>query len=131
MLPVLQSMRNKQPWRNIRLFLTHFASRKTQRLRLKPPPKKCRTTACLTKAWSSLRRERKRCSSVTPVIYAKHLCEQADLTREQRGPVALLAKDIKKVYIKEVERRAQLTEAPRRSEGLDATGIVRLPLVGR
>ena len=66
-----------------------------------------------------------------PVSYAKHLCEEAELTREQRGPVALLAKDMQKVYTKEVERRAQLTEAQRRSEGLDATDIVRLPLVGR
>ena len=31
----------------------------------------------------------------------------------------------------EIERRAQLTEAQRRSEGVDATDIVRLPLVGR
>ena len=66
-----------------------------------------------------------------PVSYAKHLCEQADLTRGQRGPVAFLAKDMKKVCIQEVERRAQLTEAQRRSEGLDATDVVRPPLVGR
>ena len=49
-----------------------------------------------------------------PVSYAKHLCDQADLTREQRGPVALLARDMQKVHEQEVGRRAQLTEAQRR-----------------
>ena len=53
-----------------------------------------------------------------PIGYAKHLRVQADLTRNQRGPVAILAKDMQKVYIQEVERRAQLAEARRRSEGL-------------
>ena len=45
--------------------------------------------------------------------------------------MALVANDMQKVHTKELERRAQLTEAQRRSEGLDATDIVRLPLVGR
>ena len=40
-------------------------------------------------------------------------------------------RDMQKAYEQEVGRRAQLTEAQRRSEGLDATDIVRLPLVGR
>ena len=34
------------------------------------------------------------------------------------------------MYIQEVERRAQLTKAQRRSEGLVATDVVRLPLFG-
>ena len=62
-----------------------------------------------------------------PVSYAKHLCDEAHLTREQRGPVALLAKDMQNVYTQEVERRAQLTEAQRRFE----SEVLRLPLVGR
>ena len=66
-----------------------------------------------------------------PVSFAKHLCDQAELTREQRGPVALLARDMQKVYEQEVGRRAQLTEAQRRAEGFDATEPVRLPLTGR
>ena len=41
-----------------------------------------------------------------PKSCAKHLCKEADLTREQRGPVALLAKDIQTVYTQEVERHA-------------------------
>ena len=66
-----------------------------------------------------------------PVSLAKHLCDQAELTREQRGPVALLARDMQKVYEEEVGRQAQLSEAQRRAEGLDATKPVRLPLTGR
>ena len=62
-----------------------------------------------------------------PVSYAKHLCDEAQLTREQRGPVALLAKDMQNVYTQEMERRAQLTEAQRRFE----SEVLRLPLVGR
>ena len=66
-----------------------------------------------------------------PISYAKYLCDSAGLTREQRDPVMLIAKDMQEVYGMEVERRARLTEAQRRSEGLDATDVVRLPLVGR
>ena len=66
-----------------------------------------------------------------PISYANHLCDKADLTDEQRRPVMLIARDMQEVYAMEVERRAQLTEAQRRSEGLDATDVVRLPLVGR
>jgi len=66
-----------------------------------------------------------------PVSYAKHLCDQAELTQEQRGPVALLARDMQTVYGHELARRALLTDAQRRSESLDATDVVRLPLVGR
>ena len=66
-----------------------------------------------------------------PISYAKYLCDSAGLTREQRAPVMLIATDMQEVYGMEVERRARLTEAQRRSEGLDATDVVRLPLVGR
>ena len=66
-----------------------------------------------------------------PVSYAKHLCDAAELTREQRGPVALLARDMQKVYEQELGRRAQLTEAQRRAEGSDTAEFTRLPLTGR
>ena len=66
-----------------------------------------------------------------PLSYAKYLCDKAHLTREQRAVVALIAEDMQQVYAQEVQRRDQLTDAQRRSEGLDATDIVRLPLVGR
>ena len=33
-----------------------------------------------------------------PIAYAKYLCDTAGLTREQRGPVALIARDMQKVY---------------------------------
>ena len=32
-----------------------------------------------------------------PISYAKYLCDNAGLTREQRGPVALIARDMQKV----------------------------------
>ena len=38
---------------------------------------------------------------------------------------------MQKVHEQEVRRRAQLTEAQRRAEGLDATEPLRLPLAGR
>ena len=66
-----------------------------------------------------------------PIRYANHLCDKADLTDEQRRPVMLIATDMQEVYAMEVERRAQLTEVQRRSEGLDATDALKLPLVGR
>ena len=66
-----------------------------------------------------------------PISYAKYLCDKGDLTREQRCPVMLIATDMQEVHRMEIERRAQLTEAQRRAEGLDATDVVRLPLVGR
>ena len=68
---------------------------------------------------------------VDPVSCAKHLCDQAELTREQRGPVALLARDMQHAYEQELARRALLTDAQRRAEGTDGTDVVRLPLVGR
>ena len=66
-----------------------------------------------------------------PVSCAKHLCDQAELTREQRGPVALLVRDMQHVYDQELARRALLTDAQRRAEGIDDTDVVKLPLVGR
>ena len=50
-----------------------------------------------------------------PISYAKYLCDNAGLTREQRGPVVLRSRDMQQVYTMEVERRAQLTEAHRQS----------------
>ena len=46
-----------------------------------------------------------------PIAYAKLLCERAGLTGEQRGPVALIARDMDKVYQEEMKRRENLTEA--------------------
>jgi len=66
-----------------------------------------------------------------PVSCAKHLCDQGKLTREQRGPVALLARDMQHVYEEELARRALLTDDERRTEGIDGTDVVKLPLVGR
>jgi hypothetical protein len=66
-----------------------------------------------------------------PVSFAKHLCDLGELTREQRGPVALLARDMQQVYEQELARRALLTDAQRRAEGIDDTDVVKLPLVGR
>ena len=43
--------------------------------------------------------------SLGPVIYAKSLCDKAGLTREQRGPVALIARDMQIAYEKEQQRR--------------------------
>ena len=43
--------------------------------------------------------------SVGPVVYAKSLCDKAGLTREQRGPVALLAHDMQTAYEAEQQRR--------------------------
>ena len=66
-----------------------------------------------------------------PATCAKHLCDRAELTREQRGPVALVARAMQQVYDQELARRDQLTDAQRRAEGIDDTDGVRLPLVGR
>ena len=71
------------------------------------------------------------CTSMGPVDFAKLLCDQGTLTTEQLGPVALLARDMQKVYDKEVARRATLTDAQLRAEGIGATEHVTLPLTGR
>ena len=66
-----------------------------------------------------------------PIKYAQYLCETAPLTRVQRGPVALLARDMQHAYDKDVERRAGLTDAQRQAEGIVATEHAILPLTGR
>ena len=71
------------------------------------------------------------CEAMGPVDYAKHLCDKGELTKEQRGPVALVARDMQVVYKQEVARRANLTDAQRQSEGIGAAEHVTLPLTGR
>ena len=66
-----------------------------------------------------------------PVELAKHLCDQGTLTAEQRGPVALIARDMQKAYDEEAARRARLTDAQLRAEGLDVVSQITLPLKGR
>ena len=51
------------------------------------------------------------CASMGPVDFAKYRCDAAGLTTEQRGPVALVARDMQVAYDEEVARRATLTEA--------------------
>jgi hypothetical protein len=69
--------------------------------------------------------------SMGPVDFAKYLCDAGTLTAEQRGPVALVARDLQRVYDEVVARRAQLTDAQLRAEGIGATEHVTLPLKGR
>ena len=45
--------------------------------------------------------------------------------------IIIFPTDMQKVYEQEVARQALLNDAQRRSEGIDATDVVRLPLVGR
>ena len=71
------------------------------------------------------------CASMGPVEFAKHLCEKAGLTTEQRGPVALVARDMQVAYDVEVARRATLTESQRAAEKIGATEHVTLPCKGR
>ena len=59
-----------------------------------------------------------------PADFAKLLCDQGTLTTEQRGQVALLARDMQIVYDKEVARRVKLTDAQLRAEGIGATELV-------
>ena len=70
-------------------------------------------------------------SSMGPIDFAKYLCDEASLTTEQRGPVALVARDMQKAYDTEVARQAKLTDAQRRAEGIGASEHVTLPLKGR
>ena len=67
----------------------------------------------------------------TPVELAKYLCDAAELTTEQRGPVALIARSMQSAYDAEVARRATLSESQLRAEGIDASEHVTLPLKGR
>ena len=66
-----------------------------------------------------------------PADFAKHLCDKGQLTTEQRGPVALVARYMQRVYDIEVARRAKLTYAQLRAEGISDTEHVTLPLKGR
>ena len=68
---------------------------------------------------------------LAPIAYAKLLCEQAGLTREQHGPVALIAHDMDKKYQEEMSRREKLTEAQRESLGCTRPGTSLMPLSGR
>ena len=69
--------------------------------------------------------------SLGPVVYAKSLCDKAGLTRAQRGPVALIARDMQTAYEAEQQRREALTEQQRQALGSDIAGKALLPLVGR
>ena len=66
-----------------------------------------------------------------PVACAKWLCDKAELTQEQRGPVALIARDMQKAYDKERQRRANLTEAQREVYARGVAEHACLPLKGR
>ena len=52
-------------------------------------------------------------------------------SEEQRGPVALLDRDMQQVSEQEVARRAGLAEEQRRAEDIGAAEHVTLPLKGR
>jgi hypothetical protein len=66
-----------------------------------------------------------------PVAFAKRLCDEAGLTAEQRGPVALVARDMQRVYEEEMRRRAGLTDAQREALACGAAEHAVLPLKGR
>ena len=67
------------------------------------------------------------CASMGPMEFAKYLCDAATLTTEQRGPVALVARDMQVAYDAEVARRATRTENQLRAEGIGASEHVTLP----
>ena len=75
--------------------------------------------------------ENPNCACMAPVELAKYLCDAAELTTEQRGPVALIARNMQDAYDAEIARRATLTESQLRAEGLDASEHITLPLKGR
>ena len=75
--------------------------------------------------------ENPNCASMTPVELAKYLCDAGELTTEQRGPVALIARDMQVAYDAEVARRAALTESQLRAEGIGASEHVTLQRAGR
>ena len=70
-------------------------------------------------------------TSMGPVDFARYLCEKGMLTTEQRGPVALAAKDMQIVFDAEIARRATLSDEQIRAEGIDAIEHMTLPLKGR
>ena len=68
---------------------------------------------------------------MAPVGLAKYPCDAGELTTDQRGPVALIARDIQVAYDAEVARRAALTESQLRAEGIGASEHVTLQRIGR
>ena len=70
-------------------------------------------------------------TSMGPVDFARYLCEKGTLTTEQRGPVALVAKDMQIVFDAEIARRATLSDEQIRAEGIGDKEHVTLPLKGR
>ena len=71
------------------------------------------------------------CAPMSTMKFAKYLCDAAELTTEQRGPVALIARDMQDAYETEVARRASLTERQMQAEGIGASEHITLPRKGR
>ena len=69
--------------------------------------------------------------NLEPIAYAKWLCDEAELILEQRGPVALIARDMQRAYDKECQRRAGLTTRQREASASGTAENVLLPLKGR
>ena len=59
-------------------------------------------------------------TSMGPTDFAKYLCDEVQLTTEERGPVALVARDMQRAYDIEVVKRAKVTDAQLRAEGIEA-----------
>lgn len=66
-----------------------------------------------------------------PAAYAKWLCDRGALTREQRGPVALIAREMQLEYDKETRRRERLPVAQREAHARGVAAESFLPLKGR
>ena len=62
-----------------------------------------------------------------PAALAQRLCVEAELTLEQRGPVALIARDMQRAYEAEMQRRTNLTSVQREALAYSPA----LPLKGR
>ena len=65
--------------------------------------------------------ENPNCACMGPADLAKYRCDAAELTTEQRGPVALIARDMQVIYDAEKARRAALTENQLRAESITAS----------
>ena len=61
------------------------------------------------------------CASMSPVDFATYLCDEAGRATEQRGPVALVARDMQVAYDAEVARRATLTDSQLRAKDIGAS----------
>ena len=66
-----------------------------------------------------------------PVAFAKRLCDKAELTLEQKGPVALIVRDMQKAYEKEMQRRGSSTETQSEAYFRRSPEQPLLPLKGR